>query len=318
MPVWDVQNHLPHDQFGFWREIICLAFVPLSPAPLGAVERFRGRVDARPLAQVVRARITSDAQRTRHGAREVAGTDGEYVFLNLQVAGTCAVEQDGRRSLVGPGQFTVVDTTTPYSTTFDGPWEMLSYRLPRTLLGGRMDAVRQVTGTTWDTTGLGSVVSAVMASTWDLVSPADAATAQVEQALVAAFGAALAQRAGEPADRHERLRSEIGREIERGLFDPDLTVATVSRRLGISPRTLHAAVSAGGETFAATVRRRRLEHAAVRLADRGSRATITEIAADATFDGPASFSRAFRRQFGMTPSDARRSGFRPHALARQH
>jgi len=77
--------------------------------------------------------------------------------------------------------------------------------------------------------------------------------------------------------------------------------------LGVSPRTLHAAVSAGGETFAAMVRRRRLERAAALLADAGSRATITEIAASVGFDGSSSFARAFRREFGRAPTDVRRA-----------
>jgi AraC-like DNA-binding protein len=103
------------------------------------------------------------------------------------------------------------------------------------------------------------------------------------------------------------LRAEVQRLVEQRLSDPSLDVGSISRRLGVSPRTLHAAVSAGGETFAAMVRRRRLERAAALLADAGSRATITEIASSVGFDGPASFSRAFRREFGRAPSDVRRA-----------
>lgn len=83
---------------------------------------------------------------------------------------------------------------------------------------------------------------------------------------------------------------------------------SASRDLGVSPRTLHAAVGAGGDTFAALIRRRRLERAAALLTDSRTRSTVTEIAAAVGFDGPASFSRAFRREFGRTPSDVRRSG----------
>lgn len=296
-----------HERFGYWREVICRAFVPLAPSPVAATDTFRGRVETRPLAQVVRARVASHPQRATHGAREVARTDGEYVFVNLQTSGTCAVEQAGRRSVIRPGQLTVLDTTEPYDTVFDGPWTMTSYRIPRRLLGRRVDELRRVTGGCWDT-GRGSaasVVSAVMSSMWDLDGPPGS---DVEHVLASALSAAAAERAGAPADRHEALRAAIHREIEAGLFDPALSVGTVSRRLGVSPRTLHAA--AGGATFAATLRRRRLEHAAAVLAEGGTQ-TVTEIAAGVCFDGPASFSRAFRREFGRTPSDVRRSGHVP-------
>lgn len=306
MAVWDVAARPPRDQFGYWREVICEAFVPLSPAPVRATDGFRSRVETRPFEQVVRARLASQPQRTAHGAREVARTDGEYVFVNLQTGGTCAVEQGGRRSVVTPGRFTVVDTTEPYHFDFDRSWGMVSYRIPHALFGGRITTVRELTGGSWDAAGAGGVVSAVMTSMWDL--DAGAGAADVEYALVSAVAAACAERAGTADDRRAALRAEIERYVERRLSDPSLSVATASRGIGVSPRTLHAAVSAGGETFAAMVRRRRLERAAMLLAAPGGRATVTEIAARVGFDGPSSFSRAFRRHHGRSPTEARHSG----------
>ncbi len=308
MAVWDVAARPPREQFGYWREVICEAFVPLAPAPLAPAEGFASRVETHPYARVVRARIASQPQRTAHGRREVARTEGAYVFVNLQTAGTCAVEQGGRRSLVRPGQLTVVDTTAPYRFEFAQPWRMVSYRLPHELLGGGLDAVRRHAGDCWPDEGAGAVVAAVMASMWRLDGSARASvTSDVEHALAAALSAAAAERGADAGDRRAALRAEVGRQVERRLSDPSLDVRSVSRRLGVSPRTLHAAVSAGGETFAALVRRRRLERAATLLADAGSRQTVTEIAASVGFDGPASFSRAFRREFGRAPTDVRRA-----------
>jgi AraC-like DNA-binding protein len=311
MSVWDVAARPDEEQFGFWREVICEAFVPLAPVRSGPGEGFSSRVETRPLARTVRARIASQPQRTTHGAAEVARTDGEYVFVNLQSAGTCAVEQGGRRSLVRAGQFTVVDTAEPYHFEFDQPWGMVSYRLPHELFGGRLDTVRRQTAGCWDARGvgvggIGAIVAAVMSAMWDLDAATGPAVLDVEQALTSAVVAAAAERDDPPADRQAALRAEILHRIEQWLPDSTLSVASASRALGVSSRTLHAAVSAGGETFAALVRRRRLERAAAALADDRGPATITEIAASVGFDGPASFSRAFRRQFGRTPSEVRR------------
>ena len=111
----------------------------------------------------------------------------------------------------------------------------------------------------------------------------------------------LTERDRAPADRYTALRAEVLRRIERWLPDSSLSVRSASRSLGVSPRILHAAVGAGGDTFAALVRRRRLERAAALLAEARNPATVTEIAASVGFDGPASFSRAFRREFGLPP-----------------
>lgn len=258
MAVWDVAARPSGEQFGYWREVICEAFVPLTPTRRRDTDGFSSRVETRPLADVMRARIASQPQRTTHGRAEVARTDGEYVFVNLQTAGTCAVEQDGRRSLVRPGQFTVVDTASPYRFEFDRPWGMVSYRLPHASLGGRLDAVRRQVGGCWDAGGAGAVVTAVMSSMWDLEATGTAAL-DVERALSAALSPVVAEQA---ADRHATLRAEVLRRVEQWLPDSSLDVRSASRRLGVSPRTLHATCSAGGETFAALVRRRRLERAA--------------------------------------------------------
>lgn len=306
MAVWDVAARPAREQFGYWREVICEAFVPLSPAPVQATDGFHSRVETRPLEQVVRARLASQPQRTSHGAREVVRTDGEYVFVNLQTAGTCAVEQGGRRALVAPGRFTVVDTTEPYHFDFDRSWAMVSYRIPHAMFGGRMGDVRRLTAGSWGAAGAGGVVGAVMASMWDL--HATAGTPDVEHALVSAVAASGAEQAGVADDHRAALRAAIERHVERRLSDPSLSVGTVSREIGVSPRTLHTVVSAGGETFAAMVRRRRLERAALLLAEPGGRASVTEIAARVGFDGPSSFSRAFRRRFGRSPTEMRHSG----------
>ena len=220
MAVWDVAVRPAREQFGYWREVICEAFVPLAPAPLRPVEGFRSRVETRPYNRIVRARIASQPQRTSHGIREVARTDGAYVFVNLQIAGTCAAEQGGRRSLVRPGQFTVVDTTEPYRFEFDGPWRMVSYRLPHDILGGCLEALRRQTADCRPNEGAGAVVAAVMSSMWRLDGSARAAvTSDVEHALVAALSAATAERGGVGIDRRGALRAEVPRRIRQPLLD---------------------------------------------------------------------------------------------------
>ena len=75
--------------------------------------------------------------------------------------------------------------------------------------------------------------------------------------------------------------------------------------------------SEGG--VASYIQRRRLSESFSMLCDTSSTLPISEIAASLCFSDPSSFSRAFRREFGGTPTDARassRSG-RPPAKQRQ-
>ncbi|GAA3248509.1 helix-turn-helix domain-containing protein [Pseudonocardia petroleophila] len=309
MAVWDVAARPDREQFDYWHEVICQAFVPLVPRRAGPGTGFAARVETRPLQRVVRAHIASQPQETVHGPREVARTDDAYFFVNLQVAGRCRVRQGGAESVVGPGEFTIVDTTRPYRFDFDDPWQMLSYRVPHALLDGRAAAVHKHVGGRFGGDGPGAVVRAMVASLWD-VDAGPVAAAELEQALAGTLSATTSGRAGDGPPRAV-LRAEIERYVRGRLGDRSLSVRTVARRFAVSPRTLHAAF-ADGESFAATVRRLRLDRCAALLAAPGPGPTITDIAASAGFDDAASFSRAFRREFGCTPSDVRRGARDAH------
>jgi AraC family transcriptional regulator, positive regulator of tynA and feaB len=146
----------------------------------------------------------------------------------------------------------------------------------------------------------------MMTSLWDVDLPAGSvASDELEHAFVSAVAAAMVGRPALVDQPRAVLRAAVLRHVRGRLGDPSLSVSSVCRRFGISPRTLHAAFADADRTFAATVRRLRLERCAALLADPSIPSTITDIAASMSFDDPASFSRAFRREFGCTPSDVR-------------
>jgi AraC-like DNA-binding protein len=301
MPVWDVSRLPERDQFDYWREVICQAFVPLTPGRKEPGAGFASTVETRPLAEVNRARIESRAQTTRHGPREVAHTDGAFYFVNLQLAGRCRTQVGTTETVVHPGQFVLVDTAEPYYFDFDADWRMLSFRVPHHLLR-RSPRV----GVPVDGNGVGGVVTSLMRALWDVDAAAGpAAISELEHAFAAAVSAATP--AGAPADPTPRavLRAAVLRHVHDHLTDSSLSVTSVCRRFGISPRTLHNLFAEVDGTFAATVRGLRLDRCARALADPSTTGTIAQIAAAHGFDDPTTFTRAFRRRFGNRPSDVR-------------
>jgi AraC-like DNA-binding protein len=96
------------------------------------------------------------------------------------------------------------------------------------------------------------------------------------------------------------------RYIEAHLREPDLTPCTVARALGISPRYLRMLFCGGNENASRYILRRRLEECAKQLSSalwRGH--TITEIAFSSGFNSAAHFTRVFRDEYGVTPSQFR-------------
>ena len=305
MPVWEVSRLPERDQFDYWREVICQAFVPLMPGRKEPGPGFASTVETRPLAEINRARIASRPQTTRHGPREVAHTDGAYYFVNLQLAGRCRTRLGTTDTVVHPGQFVLVDTAEPYHFDFDADWQMLSYRVPHHLLqpGGRMPAL----GVPIDGGGVGGVVISLMRALWDVDdAPGPAAMHELERSFAAAVSATAA---GAPAGAAPRaaLLAAVLRYVEEHLADSSLSVSGVCRRFGISPRTLHNLFADGQETFAATVRGLRLDRCAALLADPATTGTIAELAAAHGFDDATTFTRAFRRRFDTSPSDVRKA-----------
>jgi AraC family transcriptional regulator, positive regulator of tynA and feaB len=306
LPVWNIAEQPVQDQFDYWHDVICEVFIPMTPKRSIPGVGFAGGVEARALGDVSRTAVWSQAQQTLHGPREVELSGGEFYFVNLMVAGRCRVQQGNRESVVSPGQLWVVDTTVPYFLDFDSQWRMFTFRVPHKLLGSRLPHARQGTAMPIDGgSGVGGLAAAMMRSLWKLEEPDSVPVrAELEHSFAAVVSAALgAQDLG--ASAHDVLRADVLRFVTANLGDPGLSVVAVCRRFAISPRLLHRLFEGQERTFAQTVRTMRLEQCARLLADPLDRSTITDIALLHGFADSASFSRAFRRDFGIAPRELR-------------
>ena len=103
------------------------------------------------------------------------------------------------------------------------------------------------------------------------------------------------------SNRHRILQVQLY--IERHLYDelPRKRLAEVAH---LSPYHFHRIFRATvGEGVAEYVRRVRLERAAIAL--KATTDSVTQVAFDAMYGSHEAFTRAFRRQFGVSPSDFR-------------
>ncbi|MFJ9380713.1 helix-turn-helix domain-containing protein [Streptomyces sp. NPDC101455] len=91
------------------------------------------------------------------------------------------------------------------------------------------------------------------------------------------------------------------------LTDPELSPSVLARELRVSVRTLHRAFATAEESFGGYVRRRRLEQARLELMAKTGRPSITELAAHWRFADSSHFIRAFKKQYGQTPTQFVRS-----------
>ncbi len=98
------------------------------------------------------------------------------------------------------------------------------------------------------------------------------------------------------------LRSNILRFIDSHLAQPELDVEMIIRRFGVSRAGLYRVFEVDGGV-AKVIRTRRL-NAARDLLSRSDGVSISQIAYSYGFFNQSQFFKAFRRQFGFSPSDA--------------
>lgn len=88
-------------------------------------------------------------------------------------------------------------------------------------------------------------------------------------------------------------------------LEPDLSVADLAQRVGVTPRALSEAInSAGNKSFHVFVNELRVEHAKALL--RSSSARVLDVAYESGFNSKTAFNEAFRKFAGTTPSTFRR------------
>ncbi|WP_436284793.1 helix-turn-helix domain-containing protein [Rhizobium sp. LjRoot258] len=100
------------------------------------------------------------------------------------------------------------------------------------------------------------------------------------------------------------LKERVYRFVQHNLMSPDLTTDRLCRELGVSRTRLYQAFEPDGGVHH-YIQRRRLLAAHAALSDTANRQQIVDIAFAAGFSSAAHFSRAFSKEFGYSPREAR-------------
>jgi AraC family transcriptional regulator, positive regulator of tynA and feaB len=234
-------------------------------------------------------------------------------FLQMQLEGESINRQDGREAKLGPGDFTLCDTTRPYEMQFDTANRMFVVGIPDTLLRRHLASPERVVAIPMSgSAGLSGLLSQFLRDFWtrcrDDIDPI--IVPRISRAildLMASAYTALPQAQSDRSSLATSHRIRIVNFIEAHLGDPDLTPMRVAEACKMTPRYLHHLFSAESETVARYILRRRLEECSRALkipAQRGR--TVTSIAFDFGFNSPTHFGRVFRARYGVTPREYRR------------
>ena len=186
------------------------------------------------------------------------------------------------------------------------PKAFLSLRV-RTPLPGGVTPIASDVGTGRILSGmLRSVADAILDLNANRVRPVELAlpefllTAMLEDAPAKSLGGAAGARA--------MLLERVFQTIEMYLSDPNFNLQQVASEHGISMRYLQKLFESVGESFGHYVKLRRLERCRMDLiSPLHAQKSISDILFQWGFNDSASFSRAFREQYGISPRDYRKA-----------
>jgi AraC-like DNA-binding protein len=302
----------PRQRRHFWNEVNTRVFTPLDVKPRSPDE-FHGELHRLILGPLTVSRAISSAAEVIHSERGVRRTTEQVVLVHLQASGVSVNRQDGREALLKPGDFTLCDSSRPYSVEFDAPTDVMVVRIAAPLLSERVVlperfTARRISGDT----GVGSLVSTLLRHVWLQSSAAgldarivDRLSANLLDLLVTALCEQQPERVRESAATNAQW-IRVRCYIEDHLTDARLDARTIGTAMHISARYVHRLFEGRQETLGQFVLRRRLEESAKRLRDPAyALRSVTEIAFDCAFTDASYFGRCFRKHFGVTPRDYR-------------
>lgn len=300
------------EQVAYWEEALRESCVPIAIQP-AADGPFRAMSLTRQLGCVQITTVEADANRARRTERLIAQGNRDTLNVSVQHGGPGLIVQDGKETLLAPGDLMFYDPTRPYSLDFSERYRLQVFALPRHALGLSEDEVRRLTAVRMrpDTGTAALVASFLVRLATDAAAYPPPIGALLARNAVDLLTTLAAERLGaDPGSTGDTggtaLRLRIQAYIDRHLSDPDLSPPAIAAAHHVSVRYLHRLFETQGTTVGRWIRHRRLEACRRELARPGGGGpTVAAVAHRFGFTSPAHFSRVFRAAYGMSPRDWR-------------
>lgn len=309
--VLTTQAVASRERVSYWVDMICSTYVKLEcdPATFRA-DDFDGAIEHHGLAGLDLSVVRSGPQ-TVLRTRAAIARDAEDCFLvATQTRGHGMVEQDGRETLMAPGDFSIYHSTRPYTLRFSEDFEEVVLKVRGEALRALVRDAESLTAMKVSGTPGRLLHSLLQGLRQDVDTLPAVSTPAVADSLLSLVAGGLqtlqgATRVDPSALKHYHLE-RIRRCIDERLHDPELTIESVARMLGMSVAHLHRLFAGEPQSPAQYLWQRRLERCCRDLADvRLAGRPVSDIGFRWGFNDAAHFSRSFRERFGCPPREWR-------------
>lgn len=310
--IWSTDGLPPAQRADYWVGAVCDCFLDMEVEP-GQRQGFSATLASMPCGSLQVNHVSGSSQRVRRTLQGIRGSESDnFYYLLCKEAAPCQVAQDdGGAARLLPGDLALIDSRRRYLLDFPEVVDTVSIQIPIGWLDTWLPAADRWLGRRVDgSAGWGRVLSAYVGQL-RAERPERLGTLQAEH-----LGGLLSLACGAAPEEPPRpgLLQRIETCVRQRFCEPGLTAADVAGDVGVSLRTLHRALSAGGSTFALLLMRERMAVAQRMLhAPSHRHLTVAEIGRRAGFLDPSHFARACRQWCGKTPAQERGTGIESSA-----
>lgn len=300
-------EHLkPKEIVGYWNDVVSEVYAPCHNILLR--DNFSARAEITEFGLTELSHIESqgvDYKRTLHN---ICQDHKDDIFISVMLKGTGYFTQFDRQARQNEGDILIHDSAYPYLYQYPNYYRSIFYKIPRTLLEGKLPRVDKLGGTIIPKgSPYASAISSFLQSAYSVSSESDnSLCCEFSEPITSLLSTCLRHATNQLADdtRHELLLNNIKTFMQQNLLDNELSLKSIAEEQHISIRTLNRLFAEVGETPMQWLQSKRLSNAHQMLTSMPNR-SITDIALMNGFNDVSHFGRLFRRQFGQSPSMVR-------------
>jgi AraC-like DNA-binding protein len=301
-------------KFDYWQDIVNEHFVKLTcrPGISNKYKQFDANLSCNKLSCLGLLEVCASAQSVTRSPKRFSEDD--YLLLTLQKKGSMEITQDGRRTVLSPGDIGVYDSRRPYFINLKNEFHMQTLKIPFDVLDINNYKTDTITAKKIVTcTPINFIFSSLMSNLFSMNEPTDYLEGkEVFDLFNTGLNKFISHNSGVKFDGYNTdVNIDLHRVrdfIQSNLSHPSMSVDLICKELGISRSSLYRIFSSEGGNISNYIWRQRVYKLKVLLESNAYyKKTITELAFGVGFSSSSHASVLFKDYVGMTPSQYRRS-----------
>ncbi|MGA2485207.1 MAG: helix-turn-helix domain-containing protein [Roseiarcus sp.] len=296
-----------------WQDAICEIYLRVDCAA-ESQSSYDGFVREIRFGEVTLTDTLSSPQSVLRQSRHIAQLEKDCYYMGLAQSGNINIRQAKSSMTMHAGVGALFDANEPYELRCDTKLRSFWVELPRQAFASRFASERPpLTAHLNLSRGLGRIAvefCSALALEGANLDPQSRARLgeQFMDILALAISAEPDRRPPAEACVQSGRLLLVRNYIDEHLSDPNLSLGDIAKKNGISLRTLHQLFHPMGMSASEWLRTRRLQRSYDLLSSpQHETKSITEIAYSIGFNSSSHFSNLFRTQFGLRPSDVRKT-----------